>query len=111
MAQAHSDERKVRKWITANHLWHEGKKNREPMAVLLGDASDCSRLRYWGLLTNLSIDEHKGTTTYTLDRIRKLKQTHSPQELVLRSSGKTIARNFIRPYAICLSPEFISETK
>jgi hypothetical protein len=73
------------------------------MPVVLGDATECSRLLYWGTLTKIEI-EHK-TTRYWVKQIREIKGEHSPQELLLRT-GKAIAANFIRPYAICEPPHF-----
>jgi hypothetical protein len=69
------------------------------MPVLFGDAAHYSRLLYWGLLTDIHI--HEGTTYFAVDRVRKLGGKHTPQELVLRSSGRKIAPGFIRPYALC----------
>jgi hypothetical protein len=97
----------ARLWVTAHKLWQQGTSANESMPIVLGDATDCSRLLYWGFLTDLQIDRRDATTTFAVDLLRKIKGTHSPQELRLRSSGKTIASNFIRPYAICLTPQFI----
>jgi hypothetical protein len=73
---------------------------------LLGDATDCSRLEYWGLLAGVEIEDE--ATRFTIDRVRPLPGSHTPQELVLRSTGEHIAPNFISPYAICRTPEFLS---
>jgi hypothetical protein len=78
------------------------------MPVLLGDAADCSRLLYWGLLTDVHI--HEGTTHFVVDRVRNLGGKHTPQELVLRSSGTKIAPGLIRPYALCETPAFVNST-
>jgi len=76
------------------------------MPVLFGDATNCSRLLYWGVLTDVQI--HDGGTRFAVDCVRKLGGKHAPQELVLRSSGKKIAPGFIRPYAICETPAFVN---
>ena len=44
-----------------------------------------------------------------MDRIRALPGDHSPQELILHSTRMHIAPNFIRPYAICLTPAFLKD--
>jgi hypothetical protein len=103
----HSGEFEERKpWATANKLWQRARLAERTMAVLFGDASDCSRLLYWGLLTDIQIED--GATRFTVDRVRKLNGRHAPQELVLRSSGKKIAPGSIRPYAICDTPAFVN---
>jgi 5-methylcytosine-specific restriction endonuclease McrA len=74
--------------------------------VLFADATDCSRLAYWGLITAIDLDGD--TTRYTVDRARPLSGTHTPQELVKRSTGEHIAANYIRPYAVCRTPAFVT---
>jgi hypothetical protein len=94
-------------WITGRQLWQQAQAAGLSFPVLLGDATDCSRLEYWGLLTAVEIDGE--STRFTVDRVRPLPGSHTPQQLVLRSTGEHIAPNFIRPYAICHTPAFISE--
>lgn len=94
-------------WVTGHNLWQKAVAENLRMPVMFADAEDCSRLLYWGSLTGIQFD---GTSTrYTVDHVRKLKDRHSPQELVLRSTGKNIAPGFIRPYAICVTPPFLEE--
>ena len=92
-------------WVTGFSLWQAAAAAHLQMPVLFADATDCSRLLYWGLLEKIQIE--RDGTKYSVDRIRKLKGSHRPQELVLRSTRKTIAPGFIRPYAICVTPTFL----
>ena len=102
----HSGQFEERKpWATASKLWQKALSSGSSMPVLFGDATDCSRLLYWGLLTDVHVQD--GVTRFAVDRVRKLSGKHAPQELVLRSSGKKIAPGFIRPYAICETPAFV----
>jgi len=94
-----------RRWTTADKLWQKARDEGKTMPVLLGDATECSRLRYWGLVTK--IDIQGSVTNFAVDSLRKIVK-HSTQELVLRSSRKQIAPNFIRPYAICVTPQFLN---
>jgi len=96
----------AKRWVTAHKLWQRARKSGVEMAVLFADATDCSRLLHWGLLTDLDISD--SGTSFTVDRVRPLPTGHSPQELVLRSSGERIASSFIRPYAVCQTPDFVS---
>jgi hypothetical protein len=82
-------------WVTASKLWQKARLANRAMPVLFGDAAHCSRLLYWGLLTDVYI--HDDGTRFAVDRVRKLGGKHAPQELTLRSSGKKIAPGFIRP--------------
>ena len=78
------------------------------MPVLLADAADCSHCWYWGLLEKVQVQEGFTAYTYPWIALRELPGNHNPQELTLRNSGKKIAPNFIRPYAICLTPSFLT---
>ncbi len=93
-----------RPWVTAKRLW-DSRADGESMPVLLGDATDCSNLCYWGILTDIKLTDQG--TTYKVDRLRKLPK-HKPQDLTLKSKRTRIATNFIRPYAICLTPKFLT---
>jgi hypothetical protein len=93
-------------WVTGRDLWQAARAARLGMPVLLSDARHCSRLLYWGLLT--SIELGGGSTSYRVDKVRRLKGKHTRQELILRSTGRQVAANFIRPYAIVETPEFLT---
>lgn len=103
--QAHTfPERK--RWVTAERLWQQATSIEEAMPVLFADATECDRLLFWGILTNVHVSD--AGTQYTVDRLRKILGKHAPQELVLRESGKRIAAHFIKPYALCRTPRFVA---
>jgi hypothetical protein len=95
-------ERKV--WKTGYDMLNKAKAANAVIPIILGDATDCSRLLYWGILTKIEIDDE--TTRYSVKQIQKIKGKHSPQDLLLRT-GTAIAPKFIRPYAICRTPSFL----
>ena len=99
--------RESKAWVTGRNLLEHAQAAKIGLAILFGDATDCSRLEYWGLLTHVEIEGAQ--TLYSVDRIRRLSSLHTPQELVLRNTGNHIAANFIRPYAICNTPNFIAD--
>lgn len=92
-------------WRTGYDLWNQAQAAGAVMVVVFADATDCSRLLFWGTLTDIVIKDK--TTWYSLRELRKIKGDHATQELLLRSTGKAIAPNFIRPYAICRTPPFL----
>jgi len=102
--EVHREERKP--WVTAEKMFHDARAANKDLPVLFGDAAHCSRLLYWGLLTDIHLQN--GTTSFAVDRLRKIRGKHKTQELVLRSSQRKIAPNFIRPYAICVTPHFLN---
>ena len=93
-------------WVTGLVLWEKAMKHNLSMPILFGEAENCSQLIYWGILTK--IRHVAAGTEYTVDHINRIKGKHAPQELVLKSTRKTIAAGFIRPYAICVTPTFIN---
>jgi hypothetical protein len=97
-----------KRWVTAERLWQRATSIAEVMPVLFADATQCDRLLFWGILTDVQVSD--AGTQYTVDRLRKIVGNHSPQELVLRESGKQIAAHFIKPYALCRTPSFVADT-
>jgi hypothetical protein len=92
-------------WVTGERLWRQARAANKAMPVVLADATDCSCLLFWGLLTKIQIEGDR--TRCSVDRVQKFKGKHTPQELVLRRTGKKIASSYIRPYAICRTPDFL----
>lgn len=95
-------------WTRAKEFLDNAAKAGSRLPILLADAKDCSRLLYWGFLKNVEIVDRG--TNYEVDQLRPLRGAHTPQELLLASSGKFIAPNFIKPYALCLTPAFLKES-
>lgn len=93
------------RWTTAKRLLQEASAANKRMPVLFGDATECSRLRYWGLLTKIDVQD--GATSFVVESLREIRKRRT-QELVLRNTRKNIAPNFIKPYAICLTPTFLN---
>jgi hypothetical protein len=95
-----------RAWKTAKLLYEQSRKAGASLPVILSDAAyDSEQLLLWGVLQKLTVDgDH---TTVHLTGIQRVHGSHGRQELTLRSSGKAIKPNFIRPYAISETPEFL----
>ena len=95
--------------VTAAKLFGEARVAGRDVAVLFGNATDCSRLVYWGRLT--AIDVGESDTHYTVFPVHSLGRGRRTQELVLGSKGERIAAGFIRPYAIVRTPGFLTATQ
>lgn len=97
-----------REWKTGELLFEESRKTGTGLPVILSDAAyNSERLLLWGILQKIEIDGDR--TTVQLSDIQRIRGNHGRQELTLRSSGKLIKPNFIRPYAICRTPEFLDK--
>jgi hypothetical protein len=101
--------RESKRWVAAKALFDEARASNLEMVVLYADAAyDCSKLIYWGKLTALEVDATG--TSYTVADLAPLNR-HRTQELVLRSTGKTIAERYLRPYAVIRTPSFIQQAQ
>lgn len=92
-------------WTSGLKLLEQARKANLDLPVLFADALDCSRLLFWARLTDIDITA--GGTRYTFERLTRLPGRRSTQELVLLSTGQTIAPGYIRPYALCQTPRFV----
>ena len=94
--------------VAAETILQGARATKERVAVLFGDATDCSRLVYWGTLVSISVGTND--THYSVCPLLPLEPGYRPQDLTLDSSGERIAEGFIRPYAICRRPTFLPES-
>ncbi|CAN5197791.1 hypothetical protein BH09MYX1_BH09MYX1_51630 [soil metagenome] len=100
------DLRETKRWVTGKRLFDAAKRVGNEMAVIYADAAyDCSKLVYWGRLTHLEVSATG--TSYTVTDLRPIRR-HRAQELVLESTGQTIAEGYLRPYAIVETPSFVA---
>lgn len=93
-------------WIQGSSLLDAAQRDNTRLPILFADATDCSRLTHWAISDGIEVDAN--STTYKFHSLNRLRGRHSPQELTLRSTGRKIAEGFIKPYAICKTPEFLS---
>lgn len=76
------------------------------MPVILSDAAyNTENLLFWATLRRVDIEDMR--TTLRFDNIETIRGKHRRRELVLKSSGRNIAPHYIRPYAICFTPDFL----
>ncbi len=97
--------KETRTWTEGKRLFDQACARGDLMPIVFADATDCSKLTHWAILRNIA--PTPDGTSYTFTDIRKMPRGYTPQDLELRSTGKPIADNFIRPYAICATPRFL----
>jgi len=93
-----------KRWVTGANLFHDAGRAGQAMAIIFADATNCSRVLYWGKLDRLKVTT-KGTQ-YSVTNLTPLVRK-TTQDLVLRSTNTPIAEGFIRPYAIVHTPVYI----
>jgi hypothetical protein len=94
-----------RAWITGQRHLRAAQRENLELALLLGDATDCSRILYRATIQDITVEGDETRIKYS--DLRALKGRHTPQDLVLASTGRNIAPDFIRPYAICRTPQWL----
>src|SRR5262249_1731844 len=96
-------------WKTGRSLLNKARSATNVLPLLFADATDCSKLLYWAAIGDIQLGEKE--TQYSFHQLQRLPGSHKPQELRLKSTGKTIAPGFIRPYATCHTPDFLTTPK
>jgi uncharacterized protein YeaO (DUF488 family) len=98
-----------RLWVGARELLHEALLTKQRVPIIFGDATECSRIIYAGVLDDVTVNDDD--TEYLVSRIRPVKGDRRPQGLTLESTGLRIKPGFIKTYAICRTPDFLSARK
>jgi hypothetical protein len=94
-------------WNTGHRLYLEAKKNGQRMPVIFASADFTDRLIYHATLKDIVINESDSTTTYEFTGLQQF-ASHLPlSSLKLRSTNRALSNDYIRPYAICLTPSFV----
>jgi hypothetical protein len=101
-----------KKWVAALGLWESAEKENEQLPLIFAAAESVSELICWGIITKLrpglSTKPDSTTISFTgLKHIRGTPRFHN--SLRLRSTRKQLSNNFIKPYAICYTPDFLRE--
>lgn len=99
----------AKRWIAAReHHQRLGAAAREgaaqKLAILFADSRDCSKLIGWSVLESLVV--RPTGTDYMIGKVWGLGR-HTPQELMVLSTKRSIAEGHIRPYVVCEPPAFL----
>jgi hypothetical protein len=93
-------------WKMAKTLFMESQRIGARMPLILSDAAhDSEKLLCWATLLKIELDGEK--TKVEFDDVRKIKGSRGRTDLTLRKAGRAIAPMFIKPYAICVTPDFL----
>ncbi len=95
-------------WKTGQKLFLEAKKNNQRMPVIFASADVTDKLIYYRILSDVQVDETNSTTKYEFTDLEQITRDLPLSTLKLRSTNRPLSDSFIRPYAICFTPSFIS---
>jgi hypothetical protein len=95
-----------RRWVTARRLLDKAKAANRALPIVFGDAAYGGPLVCWAILRDIKVSD--SGTEYTYYQLTPLPPEYTPEkDMVLRKAGRPIARKYIRPYAICRTPDFV----
>jgi|ERR1700750_1045455 len=95
-------------WITGHMLWDQARRSGELMPLVFSGAESDTGLIYWATVDDITIDEESRTTACTYSNLRTITRLKPKSSLRLRSTGRPISEDFIRPYAVCHTPDFLA---
>ncbi len=95
-------------WKTGRRLFLEAKENGMRMPVIFAPAGVGDRLLYYATLSDVEVDDTNYTTRYRFTRLTPIDGDYPLSSLTQRSTNRSLSDDFIRPYAICHTPPFIS---
>jgi hypothetical protein len=95
-----------RAWVAGKRLLEEAKRAKQVLPVVFCPAEGTKYLYAWAVLRKIDITEDG--TNYTFEKL-KLFRNPPPLKTTMKkkSDRKPLHRNFIRPYAICVTPAFL----
>jgi len=91
-------------WKTGKALFDEAYAQGLKMPILFSAADTNSGLIYYGILTSITLLETENRTKYSLENLTKITVPKPLSSLYLKNSKRPLSDNYIRPYAICLTP-------
>ena len=96
-------------WTTGRLLWDRAHRSGELMPLVLSAAEgDTGDIIYWAVIDDITLGEESRTTTCTYSNLRTITPPKPKSSLRLRSKGRPLSEDFIRPYAICHTPDFLA---
>lgn len=94
-------------WVKGRQMLEQATAAGRSLPIVFSDARNCQRVIGWAVATRIEIDG--GQTLFDVRETRQIDGRRS-QELVLLSSGTTLAEGDIRPYHLCVTPDWLDES-
>ena len=94
-------------WRTGHALFQQAREDNNKMPIFFSAAEEDSGLIYFAFLESIEIGD--SVTTYSFSDLNEIDETKPLSSLKLRSSQRPLSDNYIRPYAICETPDFLIE--
>ncbi|HEX5273524.1 MAG TPA: hypothetical protein VFW33_23675 [Gemmataceae bacterium] len=95
-----------KKWVRAKQLVDNAKRTEKRLPVIFAPAEWTRYLLAWALLDEVVLDEG---TAYTFSGLQMFDPQPRKTSLKKASNGAPLDPGFIRPYAICQTPDYLME--
>lgn len=97
-------------WKTGSQLFREAQQNDMRMSILFADAATTQGIIYYAFLTDVQImgEGNQDPTRFSFEGMTPVRPPVANSKLNLRSTGKPLSDDFIRPYAIVHTPTFVT---
>ena len=93
-----------KRWVRAKRLLEDAKRAGERLPVIFAPAEETFHLFAWAVLDEVVPGE---TSTYTFSELRLFDPQPYKTTLKKASDGEPLDEWFIRPYAICRTPDYL----
>ena len=94
-------------WRTGYALFQKAREENKKMPIFFSAAEKDSGLIYYAILESIEIGD--SVTTYSFSNLNKIDEPKPLSSLKLQSSQNPLSDNYIRPYAICYTPDYLIE--
>jgi hypothetical protein len=94
-----------KEWKSGKLLFEEARATGKKLAIIFAAGESISGLIFWGIITDLKVEA--GQTTYSFCRLARIPGKPPLSRLKVPSTGSPLPDSFIRPYAICQTPDFL----
>ena len=92
-------------WRTGKHLLEEALSKDKRMPILFSSAEEKSAIVFFGVLESIEIDSSSKNTNYSFSNLKRIPNPKPLSSLTLRSTDEPLSNKYIRPYAVCKTPE------
>jgi hypothetical protein len=98
-------------WVSGRNMLDEARLSGKRLPVVFGCAEgQVITLVYCALLDEIILGRHANEITiYVFSQLKPIEPAQPITRLTLREQRRPLSADFIRPYALCLTPPFVRE--
>lgn len=93
-----------KRWVSGDKLFDYAMAAGHRMPLLLSGAEADTGVIFWALIDELAVN---GVTNCRYSELRRVEPARPLSSLILKSTGKAMSDDYIRPYAICRTPDWL----